>query len=309
MSNWFVEKYSLSPPPLSDLVPLLQSGLSTNFKDVTVEVATCPNLRQPPFHLAASGLSGNERIADIGGPPNLSPEIKWDRKYSLLEMTKLMEMSPEKGFILGAGAGPYHFIGQNSELAPNLAYSDGGKEVANLTHYAKIDAEGKVQCEKIADEARDCAFMANLFGSDGSPGDVLKVVAKTRTGKLNFTEAIQTALKEKYGKRTISIGGVFLIRKGKANLHVMPDFSKEPLKSREEVGKWLRYFDMSAPIVCLSVFHSHDPGLDLRIEHTHCFSDHNEGGHYHDDVTPDEVEYEAYLNLAREIYRIDRPHS
>jgi len=87
----------------------------------------------------------------------------------------------------------------------------------------------------------------------------------------------------------------------------MPDFSKEPLKSRAEVGKWLKYFDMAAPLVCLSVFHSHDPGLDLRIEHTHCFSDHGEGGHYHDDVTPESVEYEAYFNLASTLYRIDRP--
>ena len=132
-------------------------------------------------------------------------------------------------------------------------------------------------------------------------------MAKTRTGAMNFTETIQRALKAEYGERTVSLGGVFVIRKGKANLHVMPDFSKTPLETREAVNEWLRYFDMSAPLVCLSVFHSHDPGLDLRMEHTHCFSDHNEGGHYHDDTTPDEVEYEAYFNVASTIYRIDRP--
>lgn len=64
---------------------------------------------------------------------------------------------------------------------------------------------------------------------------------------------------------------------------------------------------MEAPLVCLSVFHSCDPGYDLRIEHTHCFSDHNQGGHYHDDTTPAEVEYEAYFNTAEVLYRIDRP--
>ena len=48
-------------------------------------------------------------------------------------------------------------------------------------------------------------------------------------------------------------------------------------------------------------------GLDLRIEHFHCFSDHGEGGHYHYDVTPDDVQYTGFFNVAEKIYRIDRP--
>jgi hypothetical protein len=82
---------------------------------------------------------------------------------------------------------------------------------------------------------------------------------------------------------------------------------KTPLKTRDKVDKWLRYFDIDTPLVCLSVFHSHDPGLDLCIEHTYCFSDHNQGGHYHDDITPDDVEYKAYFNAAEALYRINRP--
>lgn len=103
----------------------------------------------------------------------------------------------------------------------------------------------------------------------------------------------------------MSLGGVFVIRKGKARVHVMPGFSEVPLRGREEVEGWLRYFEMGAPLVCLSVFHSFDPGLGLRMEHTHCFSGHGEGGHYHGDVTPEEVEYEAYFNVAKVLYRID----
>jgi hypothetical protein len=64
---------------------------------------------------------------------------------------------------------------------------------------------------------------------------------------------------------------------------------------------------MSAPLICLSEFVSHDPGLDLRIEHTHCFSNHGEGGHYHYDITPDEVEYHGYYTVAEKIVRIDKP--
>jgi hypothetical protein len=302
MAPWTVQKVPLSPPTLEELVDPLHSGLSSNFEHVSVSIVTCPDLRQAPFSLAATGLCGSPRIADIGGPPNLAPLPKFDHKYSLLEMAKLMEMG-SKGALLGASAGPFHVLGLNSELMPNLSFD--GETVTNRTHYAKIDGNGECLCEEIS--SPDCGLMANLFGSDGNSGSVLKIEARIRTGNPNFTETIQNALKAKFGDRVISIGGVFVIKKGKANLHVMPDFSKTPLKSREEVNKWLRYFDMEAPLTCLSVLHSHDPGLDLRIEHTHCFSAHNQGGHYHDDITPKEVEYEAYFNIAEVLYRIDRP--
>lgn len=179
--------------------------------------------------------------------------------------------------------------------------------VVNETRFVRVDGEERGVCERL--DTTEFGLMANLFGCDGSEGDVLKITAQGRTGSLNFTGTIQEALKAHFGERTVSLGGVFLIRKGKAKLHVMPDFSNTPLESREEVERWLRYFDVAAPLVCLSVFHSSDPGLGLRMEHRHCFSGHGEGGHYHDDVTPDEVEYEAYFNVAKVIYRIDRPES
>lgn len=50
--------------------------------------------------------------------------------------------------------------------------------------------------------------MANLFGNEGRPGDVLKIVAKTRTGGMNFTETIQKVLKAEYGEQTVSMGGL-----------------------------------------------------------------------------------------------------
>ena len=53
---------------------------------------------------------------------------------------------------------------------------------------------------------------------------------------------------------------------------------------------------------------SHIPqGLDFRLEHTHCFSEHGEGGHYHYDTTPAGVRYHAFLQLAESAVRIDAP--
>ena len=50
-----------------------------------------------------------------------------------------------------------------------------------------------------------------------------------------------------------------------------------------------------------------DPGLDLRVEHGHGWGENSQGGHYHYDTTPDEVEYLGYYNLAEFCYRVDKP--
>jgi len=118
---------------------------------------------------------------------------------------------------------------------------------------------------------------------------------------------LRLTLQEHYGTKPVGLGGAFLIKKGKVHIHVMPDFSAVPLNSDAEVEKWLKFFEMSSPLVNVGYLMSHDPGLDLRIEHFHCFSKHGDGGHYHWDTTPDDVEYIGYLNVAEHLYRIDRP--
>ena len=90
-------------------------------------------------------------------------------------------------------------------------------------------------------------------------------------------------------------------------IQFQPAFSKEPLNTDEGVNNWLRYFEFPAPLICLSVLSSCDPGWDLRIDHTHCFSKHGAGGHYHYDTTPDEVEYECFFNVAEKLVRVDQP--
>ena len=62
-----LDEYPLSPPSLEEIVHLLKPALESNYKESSVSVASCPDLREAPFHLAAQGLSGRECIADIGG--------------------------------------------------------------------------------------------------------------------------------------------------------------------------------------------------------------------------------------------------
>lgn len=215
--------------------------------------------------------------------------------------------------MIGAGAGPFFDLGGNIELVPNIAFGPAsGGELKNCTRYAKVLDDGSALCEKIG-TSTGCALMCNLFGCDGEPGPLLHVKARGRTGKLNFTEAIQKGLADVYGDRLISLGGVFVVGSGKLKMHVMPDFPGRPFTSRQDVDEWLHWYDMDTPMVCLSVLHSgDDKDLGLRKEHTHCFgADGTEngqrGGHYHFDLdeTMDTVEYEGWFNVAQILYKID----
>ncbi|KAK6430878.1 hypothetical protein LTR95_012968, partial [Oleoguttula sp. CCFEE 5521] len=221
---------------------------------------------------------------------NLFPKPRLECKYSLLNVAKAMEMDPEGGSLIGAGAGPFHVVGQNCELAPNLSWEGGFENVENRTHVAKIGKEsGEAMVSKCP--STECALMVNLFGSSGLPGPVLKVTARGRQGSEDsFPECIRTALQAAYGdSQPVSLGGVFVVKFGEARYHIMPDFPSAPFESRDDVEKWLTYHTFAAPMVCLAVMHSADPGLGLRMEHTHCFAPdgRNTGGHYHNDVESD----------------------
>ncbi|KAL4803084.1 hypothetical protein BDV18DRAFT_163145 [Aspergillus unguis] len=310
-------KHPRSPPPLEVLAPLIQSSLQKNFQHASASITQCPDLRLPPFGLAAPGLCRNPRIADIGGQDNLFPVPNRDARYDLLALAADMGMDPKQGMLIGAGAAPWFGIGHNAELAPNIAWrgkSGDSKfnerlEVENKTRVVEVCDDGNKICCRPS-PSTNCALMANLFGSDGLPGPVIKITARNRTGPENFTNAIRKGLYQIYGDHPISLGGVFLLKKGKAKFHVMPDFQSSPFKNRQVLEKeWLKYQTCEAPVVCLTVFHTADPeGLGLRMEHTHCFDleGNQKGGHYHYDEG-EEVEYEAYLNVAEVLYRIDRP--
>lgn len=311
--TWPTRRVPLNPPSLQDVAAAIHSGLQSNFSTSHASVAVPPDLRHAPFHLAGPGLSGNPRVADVGGTANLRSSPNLDKKYDLLAISKLMDMPQEGGLLIGAGAGPFFVLGVNTELMPNIAWgSVSGGQVSNCTHYAKVLEDKQVQCQRIG-ETTGFGLMCNLLGCDGQTGPLIHVTAKGRKGKSNFTEAIQKAIGEVYGEKLISLGGVFVIRSGKVKMHVMPDFPGEPFKEPGDVDRWLRFYDMQAPIVCLSVLHAgRDGDLNLRMEHTHCFGADGpdagqKGGHYHFDLdeTMDLVEYEGWFNVADVLYRID----
>lgn len=303
MTSLTVLKQPLHVPSLDEAAKVLEKGLKSNFAEATCEVSECPNLTNAPWGLASEGIGGDPRIGEIGGVRFLCPLPKKDKVYDLKEVAKQVDL-PE-AFLIGAGAGPLPFVKKNSEMIPNLKFKDNS--CINESRVAKTSPKDDACIlEKLSCDETRCSLLMNFYASQGLPGPVIRIQAKKRIGTDDFIGCLRKALEKEYGSKSVGVGGTFRMKKGIAKIHIMPEFSKTPLTSEAEVEKWLKFFDMKAPMVFMSVFVSRDPGLDFRLEHSHGYSD-TEGGHYHFDITPDEVEYEGYFNIADFIYRIDKP--
>ncbi|KAG7483764.1 hypothetical protein MATL_G00041850 [Megalops atlanticus] len=305
------EKFELHVPKLEELCKVLQDGLKTNFAHAGVSVVDCPDLSQHPFEFPVKGLCGKPRITDVGGVPYLVPLVQLDKVYSMNTVAKELELP--RAFILGAGAVSSKTVGMNAELMPLVLTESEGQAAVNGSYFSSINpSDGNCLLEKYSDKYSDCDFglLANLYACEGKPGKVIEVKASRRTGEDSLVSCLRKTLEKHYSDKSLALGGTFVIQKGQAKIHIMPrEFSACPLNSNDDVNKWLKHFTVSAPLICQSVLVSRDPGLDLRVEHTHCFSHHGEGGHYYIDTTPDTVEYLGYFMPAEFIYRIDRPQN
>ncbi|TRY57328.1 hypothetical protein DNTS_024926 [Danionella cerebrum] len=304
------EKYQLHVPHLDELCQVLESGLNKNFADVKVSVTDCPDLTLEPFGFPAKGLCGNPRITDVGGVPYLIPLVHLDKVYSMNAVSK--EVDLPGAFILGAGAVSFRTAGINGELMPLVLTEADGRPAVNGSYFSSINpVDGKCLQERYSDRFEDCDFglLANLYACEGKPGKVIEVKACRRTGEDSLVACMRQTMAAHYGEKSVALGGTFLLQKGKAKIHIMVprEFSACPLNTNEEVNNWLKHFEVSAPLIFQTVMVSRDPGLDLRVEHTHGFSHHGEGGHYYTDTTPNTVEYLGYFLPAEFVYRIDRP--
>ncbi|KAG8225264.1 hypothetical protein J437_LFUL006497 [Ladona fulva] len=304
MASISMRKHDLHTPPIKEIAEVLESGLTSNFAEVNVEVTDCPDLTQPPFKFACKGLGGNPKLVEVGGPPYLLPTPDRTKLYDLCDIAKIVE-SPST-FIIGAGAGPWPYAHTNCELAANLELRNG--QVNNLSWIGKVNPkDGNNLAEQLPNTETRHALLSNLFFCDGSPGKVIKVHCKKRIGDQDFTTSLRTTVQNKYKDKPVGFGGTFLIKEGTAKHHVMPDFSPTPINNDDELNNWLKFYNFSAPLISVGTFVTADPGLDLRVQHFHSFSHHGEVGHYHIDTKPDSVEYLGYFSLASTIYRLDQP--
>ncbi|ETN77338.1 hypothetical protein NECAME_11122 [Necator americanus] len=243
--------------------------------------------------MTSNGFGRKLVIAEVGGPGNLFPTLHKEKEFDLHQICK--DCNAPSSFVFGPGAGPWQVVGKNCEMVAdaNFASSKIATKVASIE-------EGQSKPYKVdVINSPKFSLMANLAVSgEPGPAEVVHVKCSVRSGQDNFPETIRKGLAKHYGEKCVSLCGIFLLREGEAKLHVMPDFPGCPFKAEEGVNKWLRFFTMKAPLVCASVFHSYDPGHKFRMEHTHCYSDHGDGGHYHYDTTPDTVVYEGCMETS-----------
>lgn len=54
------------------------------------------------------------------------------------------------------------------------------------------------------------------------------------------------------------LGGTFVLKEGKAKQHVMRDFSKTPINTDEQLNSWLKFYNMSAPLIAVGTLINKD---------------------------------------------------
>jgi len=299
------ESKELQTPTLEELKGLLGTGLKKNFKEVLVEVIESPDFTCAPFHLAAKGINGNPTLLELGGPPYLLPLVDRSKLYDLKSMCQKAFEGQNDMLVIGAGAGPFPLLGTNVEGIFNFKVDPSGM-VSNNSHVAQVNPQLQCTLHKLPQDETRCALLGNLLLSEGLPGQVLHVNCKVRIGSDDFIAAIRRTLAAHFNE-TVGLGGVFILKNGKAKQHVMQDFSKTPINTEEELNTWLKFYEMPAELINVGILVTDEAGLDLRLQHFHSFSTHGWGGHYHIDTTPDVVEYDGYFVVGKRIVRVDKP--
>lgn len=129
-----------------------------------------------------------------------------------------------------------------------MAISEDG-QLDNGSYTAKVTGlEESCALEPIPSSDPRCALLLNLYVCRGEAGPVIKISCKKRTGHLNFIECIRQGLLTHYQENCVGMGGIFVIKKGKAHQHVMRDFSKTPINSEQELNQWLKFYEMPAQL-------------------------------------------------------------
>ena len=308
-----IEKAQFAKTSLEQISEALKKGLQKNYKLVEISIVDCPNLKQ--WDCPAEGLSGNQKIIDVGGEPYMHDKKLIGAEFDYEEIAK--KIGSEKSYALGAGAGAMSCLGGHcGELVinENLITNESRSIIA------QVDENQKCKSSKYT--ARKHGGLGNIYYSDGKPGKVIKIMIKGRSGKQgSLPQAMRTALKENLSTENdnhFAVAGVFRILNGKIKSHVQPDYDTikheyyDP-KQMKCVKDFLKFYEPIGPhFQCYSILWTGDPTggkLNLREsgEHTHfhSYKGTQDAGHYHFDVTPEEIEYECYFNIPEEVHRVN----
>lgn len=306
MKNKSAEFYT---PPLSVIAEALQSGLSGHFAQVTADVVECPDLRL--MGASSAGMGGAPKLIEFGGEPYAhNPKYRGTRA----DIEAMLSACGMPGAsVFGAAMADTAVIGGNAgEMIANMIPGAG-----NRSRVARVGAQRECIVESY--HSHVCGPIANLFISEGQRGEVIRVELKTRIGQqASLTQAMRESLRllsDKNGH--IGMGGLFKIIDGKVRAHVMPnydciDFVYYDTGQEKVVRDFLQFYEHMGPdLLCFCALWTGDPtGSELNLrpsgEHTHFYhvdDTMQQGGHYHGDITPQNIHYLGYFNLAESIVR------
>jgi hypothetical protein len=291
----------------SDLVTALQSGLEQHFETVSVEAIECPDLST--IGVATRGMCGATALLEFGGEPYAHNPKYRGTSVSVGEMLAASGIDNAKVF--GAAmADTAALAGNAGEMISNV-----GDE--NLSRVARVSADK--QCISDPYPADTCGPIANLFVSEGASGEVICIDVKKRIGdQTSLTQAMRDSLSAiTGGEQHVGIGGVFQLLAGQIKSHVMPNYDclidgYYDVEKEQVVKDFLQFYDHMGPgLLFFTALWTGDPtggDLNLRVsgEHTHFYhpdTSVQQAGHYHGDVTPDEVHYRGYFKPADRIFR------
>jgi hypothetical protein len=290
-----------------DLVTALQSGLGRHFETVSVEAIECPDLSA--IGVATRGMCGATALLEFGGEPYAHNPKYRGTSVSVAEMLAASGIDNAKVF--GAAmADTAALDGNAGEMISNV-----GDE--NLSRVARVSPDK--QCISEPYLADTCGPIANLFVSEGAPGEVICIDVEKRIGdQMSLTQAMRDSLSAiTGGEQHVGIGGVFQLLAGQIKSHVMPNYDclidgYYDVKQEQVVKDFLQFYDHMGPgLLFFTALWTGDPtggDLNLRVsgEHTHFYhpdTSVQQAGHYHGDVTPDEVHYRGYFKPADRIVR------
>ncbi|VDM70421.1 unnamed protein product [Strongylus vulgaris] len=108
-------------PSNDELRTIIEKTLKKNFKNVEVDVTTCPDLSAAPFSMTSNGFGRKLVIAEVGGPGNLFPVIHKEKEFDLQEICRHCQVP--SSFVFGPGAGPWQVVGRNCEMVADANFA------------------------------------------------------------------------------------------------------------------------------------------------------------------------------------------
>jgi hypothetical protein len=294
---------------LTEVASVLGTGLQAHFASVDVSIVSSPDLSA--FGLATEGMGGSTALIEFGGEPYAHNPSYRGKNVDVLDMLRAGEMVGGKVF--GAAMADMAILDGNSgEMISNVD-PDG----RNLSRVARVGDE--LECILEPYPSTVCGPIANLFVSQGQPSELIQVDVKKRVGdQISLPQCMRESLAPLVeGDNHIGLGGVFELKAGKIRSHVMPNYDclidgYYDTDKEQVVKDFLQFYEHMGPqLLLFSALWTGDPSggnLNLRAsgEHTHFYHRDDaaqQAGHYHGDVTPDEVHYRGYFNLADQIVR------